>query len=193
MQFPLVWLWIYNIKMRHTLLPLQERIVLRREYYIRINIVFCFLLSLSIFIGISSLFPVYMKALAVQSDFESRVESIDNDVDLKVKEVQKSIANSLSILDSLNKDSDSPMASDVIGGIINMKGNLKFSGISVSKLATSTFAISIQGVAPDRNSLLDFKRKFENISPKNKVELPVSSLAKSSNIQFSLQLREELP
>ena len=179
--------------MRHTLLPLQERITLRREYYTRINIVFCFLLSLSIFVGISSLFPVYIKALSVQSDFETQVENLKDEADPSIKEVQKSISNSLLILDSLNKESSSPLISDVISGIINIKGNLKFSSVSVSKISTSTFTIAVQGLAPDRNSLLDFKRNFENLSPKNKVELPVSSLAKSSNIQFSLQLREELP
>lgn len=179
--------------MRHTLLPLQERITLRREYYTRINIVFCFLLSLSIFVGISSLFPVYIKALSVQSDFETQVENLKDEVDPNIKEVQKSISNSLLILDSLNKESNSPLISDVISGIINIKGNLKFSSISVGKISTSTFTIAVQGIAPDRNSLLDFKRNFENLSPKNKVELPVSSLAKSSNIQFSLQLKEELP
>jgi hypothetical protein len=178
--------------MRHTLLPLQERIVLRREYYIRINIVFCFLLSLAIFVGISALFPVYIKAISTRSEFESQVKKTNNDVDQKVKEVQKSIANSLSILDSLNKESNSVLISDIIGGIINMKGNLKFSSISASKVSTSTFMISVQGIAPDRNSLLNFKKSFENMSPKNKVELPVSSLAKSTNIQFSLQLKEEL-
>lgn len=178
--------------MRHTLLPLQERIVLRREYYIRINIVFCFLLSLAIFVGISALFPVYIKAVSTRSEFESQVKKTNNDVDPNVKEVQKSIANSLSILDSLNKESNSILISDIIGGIINMKGNLKFSSISASKVSTSTFMISVQGIAPDRNSLLNFKKSFENMSPKNKVELPVSSLAKSTNIQFSLQLKEEL-
>jgi len=179
--------------MRHTLLPLQERIVLRREYYIRINIVFCFLLSLAIFVGISSLFPIYIKALSIQSEFEKQAKQISSEVDNNVKEVQKSIVNSLAILNSLNKESNSPVISDVINGVINMKGNLNFSSLSVNKTATSTFTIGVQGIAPDRNSLLTFKRNFENMSPKNKVELPVSSLSKSVNIQFSLQLKEELP
>jgi hypothetical protein len=73
-----------------------------------------------------------------------------------------------------------------------MRGSLKFTSFSVMKVATSTYNITIQGLAPTRNSLLTFKTNFENLAPGNKVDLPVSTLAKSTNINFSLQLKQEL-
>lgn len=180
--------------MRHTLLPLHERILLRREYHVRITIVFLFLVCLSLLIGISSLFMTYVKALSLESEIQAKANKVDIEKDSKdIKEIQQSVVKSLALLDSLNKVKKSVPFSDVIGGIINMRGTLRFSAFSVAKIATTTYSISIQGVAPTRNSLLSFKTNFENLANGNKVELPVSELAKSSNIQFSLQLKQEIP
>jgi hypothetical protein len=98
----------------------------------------------------------------------------------------------LALLDSLNKEKTPILYSDLIAGLINMRGTLKFTGFSVAKSGTTTYSINLQGIAPTRNSLLSFKSNFENLAPGNKVELPVSELAKSSNINFSLQLKQEI-
>ncbi len=179
--------------MRHTLLPLHERILLRREYHIRVTIVFLFLLCLSLLIGISSLFMTYMKALSLESEIQAKVKSLDKDgVSGDIKEIQQSVVRSLALLDSLNKEKTPILYSDLIAGLINMRGTLKFTGFSVAKSGTTTYSINLQGIAPTRNSLLSFKSNFENLTPGNKVELPVSELAKSSNINFSLQLKQEI-
>lgn len=180
--------------MRHTLLPLHERILLRREYHVRVTIVFLFMVCLSLLIGISSLFMTYVKALSLESDVQAKANAVDVEKDSKdIKDIQQSVVKSLALLDSLNKEKKVVPFSDLIGGIINMRSVLRFTAFSVAKVGTTTYNISIQGIAPTRNSLLTFKTNFENLATGNKVELPVSELAKSTNIQFSLQLKQELP
>jgi hypothetical protein len=180
--------------MRHTLLPLHERVVLRREYYMRVAIVLCFMVSLSILIGVVSLFPTFIKTVSEESDAKNAEASVAKapiNQDLKI--VQQKVVNSLALLDSLKKDNDSPKISDLVKAILIMKGEVKFNSFSAAKEGTTTFTMSLQGVAPTRNELLSFKNNFEALSLENKIDLPVSSLAKSTNIQFSLQLKEKMP
>ncbi len=180
--------------MRHTLLPLHERILLRREYHVRITIVFLFMVCVSILVGISSLFLTYTEALSSEDKVLTEAAAVDKDpVDAEIKEIQKNIVRSLALLDSLDKEKKTVLASDLIGGLINMRGTLEFHNFSVNKVGTTTYAMNIQGFAPNRNALLTFKTDFENMNPGNKVDLPVSELAKSTNILFSLQLKQELP
>ena len=179
--------------MRHTLLPLHERIVLRREYYRRVTIVFCFTFSFAIIVGIAALFPTFLKSVALRADAERAVESAQNQVeDKNLKEIQKSVARSLSLLDSLSKDRNYPKISHLIENVLNIRDGITFTSFSASRISTSTFSMSIQGIALSRNALRTFKSNFENLLPGNKVDLPISELVKTSNFRFSIQLKEKI-
>lgn len=179
--------------MRHTLLPLYERKLLRREYFFRVMIVLFFLSSLSVLLGIASIFPVYIKAadLKRESDLEvSRINKKNGDSSLK--NIQKSVANSLILLNYLEKNNENIEISSLIEEVLNMRGELSISSFSSTKTSTTTFSMNIQGIAPTRKSLLDFKSNFEGLREGNKVNLPVSELAKNSKIPFSLELKQKI-
>lgn len=178
--------------MRHTLLPLQERVMLRREYHIRVTIVFLFMVCVSILVGIASLLPTYIDAKQLEKDILAKSVKGNEEQSADIKEFQKNVARSLSLLDSLDKSKEPTTFSNIIYSVINMRGGLKFSNFSVTKNGTTTYTIQIQGLAPNRTALLNFKTNFEGLSPDNKVDLPVSELAKSSNIQFSIQLKQNI-
>jgi hypothetical protein len=179
--------------MRHTLLPLEERIKLRREYYRRVTIVFCFVLSLALMVGIAALFPTFVRSITLRTESQKAQKSIQTVVeDKNLKEIQKSVARSLALLDSLENDNNSPKISSLLNEVLNMKGNIKFTSFTASKVSTTTFVMSIQGFAPLRSDILSFKSNFEKLLPGNKIDLPVSELAKSSNFQFSLQLKQKI-
>lgn len=179
--------------MRHTLLPLNERIYLRREYYRRVTIVFCFTLSLAILVGIAALFPIFIRAISLQNESEQASKSIVNQSeDKSLKEMQKSVARSLALLSSLQKDSNSPKISDLITEVLDIRNGLIITNFSISKVSTTTYSMNIQGTASSRNTLLTFKKDFEDLLPGNKVDLPVSALAKATNFQFSVQLKGKL-
>jgi len=178
--------------MRHTLLPTQDRTALRKEYYARLIIVFCFTLSSAIVVGTVFLLPTYLRALSAEADATSLVANVAKDKSIaNLTSIQQEVMNSLVLLNSLNV-SDQAKIADLIKGVIDMKKDLKFNAFSATLVSTSTFTMSIQGVAPNRESLMGFKRDFENLSPGNKVPLPASDFAKSSNIPFSIQITEQL-
>jgi hypothetical protein len=179
--------------MRHTLLPLHERIILRREYYRRVTIVFCFIFSLAVLVGIATLFPTFIRAMALQVETEKLAKEVQTESENgNLKEIQKSVAKSLALLDSLDKDKKTPKISNLIEGVISMRGSLTFTNFTATKISTTTFTMNIQGVAPSRNALITFKNNFESQLPGNKINLPVSELAKNNNFQFTLQLQQKL-
>lgn len=177
--------------MRHTLLPLNERIALRREYYVRVGVVACFILSTVFVVGIVSLFPTFIKTISMEGSMKSNSLNLGKEsVDPELKLIQQKVTKSLALLDLLGKEDKNPKMTELIKGIIDIKGDIKFNNFSAMKTSTTTFTMSIQGVSPTRNSLLAFKDRYESLYPGNKIDLPVSELAKSSNISFSLQLKQ---
>lgn len=179
--------------MRHTLLPLNERIYLRREYHRRVTIVFCFVFSLAILVGIAGIFPTFVKSISLLNEVEKNSKSIVNqEEDKNLKEMQKNVARSLALLSSLQKDNNSPKISDLIAGVLDIRNGLIITNFNISKISTTTYSMNIQGITSSRNSLLAFKKNFEDLLPGNKVDLPVSELAKAANFQFSLQLKGKL-
>ncbi len=180
--------------MRHTLLPLPERIVLRREYLVRVLIVLCFVLSLAILVSIASLFPAFIRASVGFDAAKNEAAAVTkNPNDANLAKIQAEMVKSLSLLAMLSEQEDSAKISDLINGIVNMRDDIKLTSISASKESSTTLAVNLQGIAPTRDALLLFKKRFESATPGNKVDLPVSELAKSTDIRFSLQLVKKLP
>lgn len=179
--------------MRHTLLPLHERIVLRREYYIRALVVLFFMLALAGLLGLSALIPAFNRASEIAGSAREAVSLLKkNKADSGLMALQQEMIRSQSNLDSLNTGIGAVKASDFISGLIKTKGSLRFTSISLGQISSSTATASIRGIAPTRESLLAFKSRFENLTPGNKVDLPVSTLSKSANIEFSLRLTQKL-
>ena len=190
--WPPAWPWICNNKMRHTLLPLPERIILRREYRVRSLIVFSFTVSLAAFIGIAALFPAFIKASETVQAAEDQASATTKSTDgANLKDFQTNMLRSLALLEVLSSD-NGPRLSDIVNGIVALRGDLKFDSITVNLVSSTTAGVSLDGVAPTRDSLLRFKSDFESGPSGNKVDLPVSELAKSSNIRFSIQLTEKI-
>jgi predicted PurR-regulated permease PerM len=180
--------------MRHTLLPLHERITLRRAYRIRAVTVLLFLLSISIFIGIVALFPSFIKSYSEENAIMGTISSVTEDKDnASAKALLDNMASSKKLLSSLSTVTSQQKNSAIINSIISTRESLRLTSMSITKVSTSTVSVIIQGIAPTRNSLLSFKNRLESAAPGNKVDLPVSELSKSSNIQFSLKLTQQLP
>lgn len=179
--------------MRHTLLPLQERIVLRREYYKRIILVFCLTFSLATFVGMAFLAPTFIRALSTEREVGGDNTNITNGSgNTDLKNARQSFARSLVMMNSLKEGVGSPRISDLVNDVVDIRETVRFTSFTATKVSTTTFTMVVQGVSPTRNALLAFKSNFESMAVGNKVDLPVSELAKSSNIQFSLKLNKKL-
>ncbi|MFA6295618.1 MAG: hypothetical protein WC666_04375 [Candidatus Paceibacterota bacterium] len=180
--------------MRHTLLPLKERVSLRREYRVRALVVLLFMLSISCLIGIVALIPGFIRTYSEEVAVMNMVSSLKTEKDnAGLSSLENDFVLSKKLLSYFdNKGIPDFKTSAIINGIISIKDNLRLTSIAVTRGSTTTVSVVIQGVAPTRNSLLAFKTRFESAIPGNKVDLPVSQLSKSSNLQFSLKLTQQL-
>ena len=181
--------------MRHTLLPLNERKALRSEYRVRLMIIILFMFSLAGVIGIGALFPAYVRALSE--------EKVQIDVANKLKAAQK-IQGITAMEDELKSDqrvlitlpkSGGARISAVAQSIVGLRQSIKLNSFNFTQPgnATSTVTVFMQGFAPTRNDLLSFKTRLETTLPGAVVDLPISELAKSTDIQFSIKVTYKLP
>jgi len=181
--------------MRHTLLPLPERIALRREYYLRILVVLFFMISVAGLLGITAIFPAYIATViegkSVQKDSSGNAK--DQDLSPDFGDIRKEMIRSQTLLSILAADSESKKISELIGGIVHLREDVLITSIVATKVSSTTFTATIQGIAPTRNSLISLKSRFEAAKSGNSANLPISELTSSTNIHFAMQLKEKMP
>ena len=175
---------------RYTLLPINERDKLKREYHLRISIVACALISFAILAGIASLFPSYIRAVR-----ENSRESV-NAVSLRGANNDNGVAGDINELNNdqilvtiLNEKTNDYLLSKVIAEIVRIRGMISLTSFSLKREEGQTIAVTLQGIAPTRVALLLFKSKLENFILGNaKVDLPINQLTHSTDIKFYLRL-----
>ncbi len=172
--------------MYHTLLPQKERRMIRREYRIRALIVFLFVVSLAGVIGIVSLFPAYVRATVEAKASQAELAKIEKNQAATLAIVQKRVTESKKILSEITKDTANQKLSIWAQNFALNRGAVKIISLNVDIVSTSSLAVLVRGVAPTRESLLAFKQRIESEIPGSKSELPLSELAKGTNIDFSL-------
>lgn len=180
--------------MQHTLLPLKERNILRREYRMRVVIIFCFLLSVAGLIGAAALFPSFLFALNEEETQLQTLKTIKKtEDDGGVVKLELEFQKNNELIKLLSQERKIPQPSNTIQSIVGVRGPIKLNSISVDTPRQDALSIVIQGVAPNRDTLLSFKRRLEELVPGGGVELPVSDLAKSKDIQFSMRITQTFP
>jgi hypothetical protein len=83
--------------------------------------------------------------------------------------------------------------STAIAAIAAIRGPVSITSFAVEQPSSSVIVVTVQGQAPTRDALLAFKDRLAGIAPGASVDLPISELARDSNIQFSVQVTESLP
>ncbi len=177
--------------MQHTLLPIKERTNLRREYRTRVVIIFCFLLSLAGLIGAATLFPSFIFALNEEQSQIELLESLKKNKDESgVTTLELDFQRDNALINALSVTSKVPRSSVTIQSIVGVRKEVKLKSVVVDTPTEDSLSIVIQGVAPNRDTLLAFKIRLEELVPGGSVELPVSDLAKSKDLQFSMRITQ---
>lgn len=176
----------------YTLLPEKEMRSLKREYRTRLLIFFLFFLSCSILIGILALVPAYYFSYSQEKESINRFSAIQKSrQEQGTTNLIKELSQDSDILKKLSRSKESVIWSQIISEITNHKAT----GITITSLAlskpinaTSTIGIALQGKASTRDALIQFKNKLEADPSIVKVGLPVSDLAKSKDIMYSITI-----
>ena len=179
--------------MRHTLLPDSELKRVNEEYHIRAITLACLMLASAGFIGIVALFPAYIDATLAEQTEINVVTSQSTPEDKVLTDIRKELGSDSVLVSALTPYTKEPVLMNVISGVLNVRGTTKITSVSLSRAASSSIVIIIQGVAAKREDLLTFKNNLQNLdvlgkNSDNSVNLPVEELKQSTNISFSLQL-----
>ncbi len=180
--------------MQHTLVPTHERKIIRKEYHIRVWIVAFFAVSVAGAIGVAALFPAFMKASLEERLQPDSIASLEKSKNANgITAIEQELGTDKILLSALGEGSDRRLISTEIETVIAVKGTVKFTSMSVGRADDGVARIVVQGVAPTRESLLSFKTRVESQIAGTVATLPISQLAKSSNIQFSMEIVRPKP
>lgn len=179
--------------MQHTLIPYADRKRLHREYFTRVVIVSLFMLCVATVVGSGALFPAYLRAWLSNRAAESAISTGKNaKADTLLAEINKQLVDDEKLVEFATTKIGSVQFSDVIRGLISVRGRSSISAFSITRTDAKTFQIAIAGSSPNRDELIALKNRLEMLIPGNKIDLPIEQLAKNSNIPFSLQFTEKL-
>ena len=172
------------------LLPNEEKNGIRRERALRAAGLSLFSLFFASLAWLLFLAPSFLASNAKYDILNAQMEEIKRS---KVFEVSRDISFSVG---DINKKlrSFSPVASDfspaddLVRPVSEAAGEkIKITAISYVKSKSSDEA-DIEGVALDRESLLDYLNELRTLPGFKSVDLPVSGFVKSKNIDFSAKI-----
>lgn len=181
-------------KMIHyTLLPEKEMRSLKREYRIRVFITLIFFISCGIIIGIMSLFPAFILSYSQGKDSLDKIETIQKSRESRgIDTISKDLSDNYQMIKKLKTGNGMMKVSEIVFEISKLRpSQISLTSLKIDKekeTATSSISIILQGKAIARESLITFKKNLEGDKRIIKVELPISDLAKSKNISFSVRL-----
>lgn len=178
------------------ILPYEEKKKVITEYRMRLAIVGVFAVAALVLASLVLLIPSYMLAVSKHNfvaDELARLEqkqggaSQEKEVDAQIKEVNKKINLFLG-----DKTAAPSTPSSVVIGIIAVRSpEVKIQSIMYD-IKPDHERIVLSGKANDRDSLALFAETLKKDPSFSKVELPIGSYVKSTNIEFSLVLERTL-
>jgi hypothetical protein len=117
-----------------------------------------------------------------KSKIEQGTEAIENEM--------LTDSTAIAVLDKSLKDE---RPSVLVERVASLRENIRLTSFSYSGLSTTTAELTVQGVAPTRDSLLSFKSRVESMANNVRADLPISELAKGADIPFSMQIICSIP
>lgn len=162
---------------------------LRREYRLRAFVVLCFALSLVGVISIVSFLPAFLFATIEKQNALTELRLMNSTNNKSgITELQREMAFSQSLLGKLNDAPDRARISLIIESIVSDRGPVRLDVLREMSRSTSTVRMFVKGFAPKRDDLLAFKSRLLASNPGSTIDLPVSELAKSADLDFSIMV-----
>ena len=179
--------------MYHALLPQPAVKDLKTEYRIRFFIVFLFFVSLTILISSVFLFPSYLISSIAEKTTGAQAQIAESNIGTDTSVIAANLTSAQSLVTSISSSALPPLSSVVLR-ISSMKPRgVSITSFRVEYAGTASSSVSIEGTAATRNDLVAFRQILEGDKSFTDVQVPISDLAPSSNIQFSMQMSVALP
>ncbi len=154
----------------------------------RLVVIALIFVSLFFIIGCALLFPSYISLKSEKISYEADLTSLTNQVEIKDKEGLTATMNAIQSNLSLAKP-DETMIYRAVGMLLdNVTNDISISSINYTRGDKSQSSLNIQGIAKDRTSLITFSNNLKKELMFEKVDLPVSNLAKQIDVPFNMTL-----
>ncbi|OGG47469.1 hypothetical protein A2671_00755 [Candidatus Kaiserbacteria bacterium RIFCSPHIGHO2_01_FULL_49_13] len=169
------------------LLPEEEKRALEREYILRLSAVCLGMATGVVLIGIAGLMPAFLFLQEKRVALETQVQAVDEYLKTqgteRVTAEFRSISSKVAILDVLRKTIDTP---EFIDGIIAARpSGVTLTGVVLSQ-SGAVGKITLEGFAARRTDLATFVETLQNTKHFTSVDFPISNLADSENLTFSI-------
>jgi len=143
-----------------------------------------FLLSGAVLVGAVSLIPAYIGLSSTLSTYESEQGTVGDDTD---RAPIRELGRVAGLLDALNVKLDTEPMTELLDNIVLVRPP----GIEIASITfeRSPLSFSLRGTASTRDALVAYKRALEDLERVTEVSSPISDLAKSTNLEFTLSVR----
>lgn len=181
------------------LLPLAEKKNVRREYRFRLAVIVVSAIAFLVVVNAVLLVPTYIRAFSKHTfaeheltnamgrlEFQQTRDLAEKDVAAEIGDINKK----LGLFNTTgNTDIKKPIiASEAFRKIIGLKTfEIRISGITYV-LGADGERFVVSGISVDRDSLALFVETLKKDGLFDRVELPIASYVKSSDIDFSISL-----
>jgi hypothetical protein len=156
------------------------------EYWLRVISVWFYMWSAAILGSVAIMFPAYVLINSQVSVYEQSAQSASEKV-ASFEEVKKQIERSNELAIKMQNQLLLPRMSEYLALFRSLEGGgVVITNIDMSRTDTVFAPISISGQAQSRQALASFRDRISADSRVEKVDLPLSNLAKDRDIQFSL-------
>jgi hypothetical protein len=169
--------------MLHNLLPKDTKKNLRNEYVVRMVSMALFLMAAAVGVGAVSLVPTYISISSALDEAKILDEKEGNTTE---SSPLQELARAAMLLQTLNTKLSAEPMTEIMRGIISVHPDgIQITGVTFDR---DPLTFSLQGNATTRDALVTYKKALEGHDRVTHVSSPISDLAKSSDLEFTLTL-----
>lgn len=170
------------------LLPEEEKIIIKREYILRLFSVFVFSAIIIVFVCFILILPTYFVSKSNLLPFENKEATSNKTPKNSMEDYSLFLKDIRSDMDRLMLVGKIENPAEIISSAVFSKNKL----ISIQKFyyekSENKEILNIFGTALTRDALVAYEKKLQENDFFEKVSLPVSDLAQNKNIDFSISL-----
>lgn len=170
------------------LIPPDAKKEIVSEYWFRVVVVWAYLIGIGLLIGAllkaPALWSIESELKAYSGAYDSAQEKAET-----VKTSQETIAAANAIAQLLAESASTTASTEILAVLDTIAGNeITISQLGLQKDTHSITEMRVQGLANTRTALANFRNDIEQHPLFEKAELPISNLAKESDITFNITI-----
>ena len=180
----------YESKPMINVLPVLEKKVLRKEYWMRFSTIILNLILVVGFVATLLLLPSYFLSKDKEQIVERQLEAFNKEnPDLAINNVDKTIKDINSKLEMLNSNMTSFQVNEkVLNNILKSRTpGITFSQILFNK-REGGFILEVHGIAENRDALRNFKTELDSNPNFSSVDLPISNFLEKADLVFTISI-----